>query len=69
LLIINAQNRGTVYGIFYAGIALFGALGAMVAGLIWREFGEDIAISFSMAGLVVVFLIFFIYVRVRDFEV
>jgi MFS family permease len=57
----NAQNRGTVYGIFYAGIALFGALGSMVAGLIWREFGEDIAISFSMAGLVVVFLIFVIY--------
>jgi len=61
----NAQNRGTVYGIFYAGIALFGALGAMVAGLIWREFGEDYAIYFSMAGLVVTVLIFVIYVRVK----
>jgi len=48
----NAQNIGTIYGIFYAGIALFGALGAIAFGVVWRDFGEDIAICLSLSGLV-----------------
>ena len=50
----NAQNRGTIYGIFYAGIALFGALGAMAFGVVWRDFGEDIAICLSLSGLMLI---------------
>jgi len=38
----SADNHGSVYGIFYAGVALFGALGAYISGLIW-EFSACIA--------------------------
>jgi len=48
----NAVNKGTVYGIFYAGVALFGALGASFTGLIWKHLGEGVAIEFSIAGAI-----------------
>ena len=56
----NAQNKGTVYGIFYAGVAIFGALGATVTGLIWKYFGEETAIEFSIIGAVLTLLIYVI---------
>jgi len=48
----NAVNKGTVYGILYAGVALFGALGASFTGLIWKHLGEGVAIEFSIAGAI-----------------
>ncbi len=52
----NAYNKGTVYGILYGGVALSGALGAIVIGLIWKYFGESKAVIFSLAGLFIIFL-------------
>lgn len=45
-----SDNIGLVYGIFYAGIALFGAAGAFVSGLIWEYFEIEAALTFSLAG-------------------
>jgi len=56
----NAKNKGTVYGIFYAGVALFGALGASITGLIWKYFGENSAIVFSIAGAILTFVVYFL---------
>ena len=56
----NAKNKGTVYGIFYAGVALFGALGASITGLIWKHFGENSAIVFSIAGAILTFVVYFL---------
>ncbi|MDQ1326437.1 MAG: hypothetical protein QG564_1562, partial [Campylobacterota bacterium] len=45
-----ADNRGSVYGVFYAAIALFGAAGAYVSGLIWEHFGVNAVLGFSFWG-------------------
>jgi len=49
----NAANKGSIYGIFYAGVALSSALGASAIGLIWKHFGENEAILISLCGLIV----------------
>lgn len=54
----KADNRGSVYGIFYAGVALFGAAGAYISGLIWESFGMKIALEFSLGGTVLLFIVF-----------
>ncbi len=41
-----AHNKGTVYGILYGGVALFGALGALVTGIIWKHYDAQSAVSF-----------------------
>jgi MFS family permease len=46
-----AHNKGSVYGVFYAGVALFAALGAMVCGVLWEHFGTQSALLFSMMGV------------------
>ncbi len=46
----NSDNRGSVYGIFYAGVALFGALGAYVCGMLWEHVGLQSALLFSLLG-------------------
>ena len=53
-----AHNKGTVYGLFYGGVALFGALGALVTGSIWQAYGTQSALLFSLAGMGVVFLVY-----------
>jgi len=55
---INSDNKGSVYGVFYAGVALFGALGAYVCGLLWKHFGMEDAILFSFFGAFILFTIF-----------
>jgi MFS family permease len=59
----HASNKGTVYGILYGGVALFGALGALVTGQIWNIWGEDGAILFSIVGMVVMLLVYVLYPR------
>jgi MFS family permease len=54
----EAVHKGTVYGIFYGGVALFGAAGASVIGLIWKHFGEERAILFSITGLTLVWILY-----------
>jgi MFS family permease len=50
----QAENRGSVYGIFYAGVALFAAAGAVVCGMLWNRFGADSALLFSLVGTAIV---------------
>ena len=56
----KAINKGTLYGIFYGGIAIFSALGATVTGLIWKSFGEQSAIVFSITGISLVLICYII---------
>jgi MFS family permease len=51
LIAQSASNKGSVYGIFYAGVALFGAAGAMILGLLWEHFGSQNALLFSLVGV------------------
>ncbi len=51
-----AYNKGSVYGLFYAGIALFAALGAIVCGMIWEYLSAQSALLFSMTGVSFTFL-------------
>ena len=51
-----AHNKGTVYGILYGGIALFGALGALVTGVIWKHYDAQNAVLFSLVGMSMLFM-------------
>jgi len=54
----NADNKGSVYGIFYAGVALFSALGAYLSGVIWEHFSMHTALLFSLCGTTLLVLLF-----------
>ncbi len=54
----SAKNRGSIYGLFYGGVAISGALGAIFTGLIWNYFGENTAIAISFIALAVIGFIF-----------
>ena len=56
----KAFNKGSVYGVFYAGVALFGALGAYISGLIWEYFNMQTALVYSFAGTFILTLFFFL---------
>ncbi len=56
-----ATNKGSVYGVFYASVALFGAAGALVSGYIWEYLGVNSALLLSACGTLVVFLIYIIF--------
>jgi len=53
-------NRASVYGVFYAGIALFGAVGAYIIGFLWEKVGIDFALNFSLFGTIFISILFFI---------
>lgn len=46
----RSSNRGSVYGIFYAGVALFAASGAVVCGVLWERVAPNAALVFALAG-------------------
>jgi len=54
----ESDNRGSIYGLFYAGVALFGALGAYVCGMLWEQAGMSVAITFSLSGTVLLLFAF-----------
>jgi len=54
----HAQNKGSVYGLFYGGVALSGAIGAIVTGWIWQHYGENVAVGIALIGLGVIGVIF-----------
>jgi MFS family permease len=58
LIAQSASNKGSVYGIFYAGVALFGAIGAMILGLLWEHFGSQSALLFSLMGVSFVLVVY-----------
>jgi len=54
----RADNRGSVYGIFYAGVAMFTAAGAMLGGWIWERFGMAMALDVAVAGTIGVSILY-----------
>jgi len=54
----TADNKGSVYGVFYAGVALFGALGAYISGVVWEHFSMHFALQFAFAGTLVLSVLF-----------
>ncbi len=68
LIAQRADNRGSVYGIFYASVAIFGAAGAYISGIIWEHFGIASALLYGLAGTAVtalLSLLFFFSRRLR----
>jgi MFS family permease len=63
-----ASNKGSVYGVFYAGVALFGAIGAFVCGYIWEYIGMHEALLLSLGGTGVVFLLYLILGENHDLQ-
>ena len=59
----NADNRAFVYGIFYAGIAFFAALGAYLMGFIWEHVGMQQALELSLG---VTFFITFVFLFKKE---
>ncbi|SFP67796.1 MFS transporter [Hydrogenimonas thermophila] len=53
-----ADNRGSVYGIFYASVALLGAIGAVVSGFIWEKLGIESALMYALVGTAAIFLLY-----------
>jgi MFS family permease len=59
----NATNKGSVYGIFYAGNAVSAAIGVIVAGYIWTYSNSLTALWISFIGTLLVGLGNMIYTR------
>ncbi len=62
----HAHNKGTVYGILYGGVALFGALGALVTGLIWEHYDAQSAVLFSLVGMAIVFITYLFVLKASE---
>jgi MFS family permease len=43
----HAKNKATIFGVFYAGTAVFSTLGALIVGYIWNHYGNTFALSIS----------------------
>ncbi len=56
----KAHNKATLYGIFYAGVALFASLGALVIGWLWHHYGMERTLWVAIAGCSIVTIVFFI---------
>ncbi|QOP45484.1 MFS transporter [Sulfurimonas paralvinellae] len=56
----NALSQGFIYGIFYGGVAIFSALGALSIGEIWHQFSFHNAVLFSITGCSFVALVLFV---------
>ncbi len=54
----SAKNKASVYGLFYAGMAISMAFGSVVTGSLWTHFGNDYALLFSLSGLTLTSLVF-----------
>ncbi len=66
LIANRADNRGSVYGVFYAAVALFGAVGAYISGMIWEHFGMESALLFSLGGTAFMALLYTLFGRYRN---
>lgn len=53
----HAVNKSTVFGLFYAGTAISGALGALLTGFLWNTYGVSLAAMTSLTGAIVVTII------------
>ena len=51
-----ANSKGFVFGVFYGGVAVFSALGAVVIGYIWKNYNFETALLVSETGMSIMFL-------------
>ncbi len=58
---INAENKASVYGIFYGGVAINSSFGAIIIGQIWEKLGEKSAEIFSISGICIIFVLYLIF--------
>ncbi|AEA33161.1 MFS transporter [Hippea maritima] len=61
LIADSSDNKGSIYGIFYAGVAVFGASGAYICGTIWKHIGVSAALEFSLAGCISITVFYVLY--------
>jgi len=52
-----AENKSTVFGLFYGGTAISGALGTLLTGYLWNSYGVNMATSVSLLGSIFILLI------------
>ncbi len=57
----QAKSKGFVYGLFYGGIAVFSALGALVMGYVWKIFGMQSMMHLSIVGTSSILCMLLIY--------
>jgi MFS family permease len=53
----KAYNKASVFGVFYFMYALFGSIGALIIGYLWKNYGFSYAVIFSSMGLIAAVLI------------
>jgi MFS family permease len=63
----SADNRGSVYGVFYAGVALFAGAGAFVSGMIWEHFSMQSALLYALSGTTLITVLFLIIGNIQNF--
>jgi len=59
----NAYNTATVYGVFYFTVAVFGGIGGIITGYVWKNFGFEYAALFSVAGIILSLMLWRIYAK------
>ncbi len=66
----NARSQGFVYGVFYGGVAIFSAVGALFIGEIWARFDFHVVVLFSLlgCGLVALILLVNLLIKGRDIK-
>jgi len=57
-----AISKAFVYGIFYGGIALTSSLGAIIIGQLWKQFGFETVILFSLSGMIILLLVLAVWI-------
>jgi MFS family permease len=61
-----AKSKGFVFGVFYGGVAVFSALGAIVIGYIWKHYGFENAVLVSESGMGIMLLVLFFWWNISE---
>lgn len=64
----HARSKAFIYGIFYAGIAIFTALGALLMGYVWKLWGAEQVLLISQFGMSAIILLFLFWKMVSRFK-
>lgn len=56
----HAISKGFIFGIFYAGVAIFSSLGAITVGYIWKIYGFNALVTFSELGMTLMLILLLI---------
>lgn len=65
----NAQSQGFVYGVFYGGVAIFSATGALFVGEIWARFDFLAVVLFSLVGCGIVALLLLVNLLIKGRDI